>query len=469
MSETLMLCDMELSVKAFNVLRREGYVTVEDAVRNLPHIAMTAKKTCKELCEKLHEHGFLQYDLGHWITDRNDLGDPIAFDELEELVGKLVLTDLSTESKFACKVVMPLKILENDTDGRSVLYYDGSQSFGRINERYFTPDKPEMYRLKSESTEMEEKCMNEVIVSEEYTKAFALHKKIKANVQCAKETFLELGRSLKEMRDGKLYKELGYQNFEEYCEAEAEISRMHGYRMIQIVENLPDNFVTSMLQIGTTKLSLLAMLDPTDREEIQQTVNIEETSVKELKAQIAELKSRNAQTAEELEASKAKAERSIMDAAAAKSRANRLESQIGDLEAQIKELENRPVEVAVSAEAEKQVEELKITLAAARHTHEKAIREMEQSAKESEKNHQQELDRVREEYEAKLAEVSAAKVETVVDEKAVFKVHFAAVISLVDDMFDFITNAEDKPFFIQKANALSERIRSMADVMTEGK
>lgn len=318
--------------------------------------------------------------------------------------------------------------------------------------------------------------MNEIIVTEEHSRAVSLHRKIKANVQCAKETFLELGRSLKEMRDGKLYKELGYQNFEEYCEAETEIGRRHSYRMIQIVENLPDDFVTSMSQIGTTKLSLLAMLDPADREEIQQSVNVEETSVRELKARIKELEARNQETEEELEESKEKAERSVTDAAAAKARAVRLEAQISDLEAQVKQLESRPVEVAVSTEAEEKVQELQIKLATLRRDHEKQLAEIEQAEAERgrkaqqdaidrEREHQQEINSIRAEYEQKLS----ANTETVVDTKAVFKVHYANAIASVDKMFDFINAAsdDDKAFFIAKAQALSARIASMADASEE--
>lgn len=51
-------------------------------------------------------------------------------------------------------------------------------------------------------------------------KAYVLHKQIKATIQSVKESYYELGTKLKEMKDCKYYKELGYQNFEEYCETE---------------------------------------------------------------------------------------------------------------------------------------------------------------------------------------------------------------------------------------------------------
>lgn len=434
----LMLCDMGLSVRAFTVLRREGYETTEDVMQNLPYIAMTVKKTCKELCEKLHEHGFLQYNLGHWITDHDDLGEPIAFDELEGYVGKLVLTDLSTESKFACKVVMPLKILENDTDGRSVLYYDGSQTYGRIDERYFTPDKPEMYRIKSEPTEMEENMTETkptVIVSDDYSRAVRLTKHIAAHANAMQESLYEVCKGLKEMRDGKLYKELGYQNFEEYTENEVGIGRHQARNLALIAEGFTSENVESIQHFGTTKLALLAKLDPTAREEIQQTVNIEETSVKELKAQIVELKkekkeleTRNQETEEELERSKTRTR-------------NMVQKNV-ELVKQIEELEQRPVEVAVAEADTQELERLNGII--------------EQKS--------QEIDRIRSEYEIRLQNAEARQemlpMESA-DTRPAFRAYLANAVDALKRLTDFMeTHRSDAnaDMYRQRINEMLKRV-----------
>lgn len=111
--------------------------------------------------------------------------------------------------------------------------------------------------------------MSEMIISEDYNKAVALHRRITANAQAAQESLYEMCKALKEMRDGKLYKELGFQNFEDYCENEVGVSRFMAYKYISIAEL---KNVESIQQIGVTKLSLLAKLDEPQREEIQQTV-----------------------------------------------------------------------------------------------------------------------------------------------------------------------------------------------------
>lgn len=58
----------------------------------------------------------------------------------------------------------------------------------------------------------------EIIITENYSRAVSLHRKICANAQAAQESLFEVCKGLKEMRDGKLYKELECANFEEYCE-----------------------------------------------------------------------------------------------------------------------------------------------------------------------------------------------------------------------------------------------------------
>ena len=57
--------------------------------------------------------------------------------------------------------------------------------------------------------EMSEK----IIVSEEYKNAVNLGLTIKSHAQEAQKHLFEVCKGLKEMRDNKLYKQLGYQNF----------------------------------------------------------------------------------------------------------------------------------------------------------------------------------------------------------------------------------------------------------------
>ena len=130
-----------------------------------------------------------------------------------------------------------------------------------------------------------------IVESAEYTRAVRLHRCICANAQAAQESLYEMCKALKEMRDSRLYKELGYSELNDYCKSELGMSDRTAYKYISIAENFAadDNLVKSSSLIGREKLALLAKLDEQERTEIVQNTDLESTSVRELKAKISEL------------------------------------------------------------------------------------------------------------------------------------------------------------------------------------
>ena len=194
--------------------------------------------------------------------------------------------------------------------------------------------------------------MNEI--SAEYLKAQELDRRIKTSAQLAQQSLYDMCMGYKEMRDSKLYKELGYGNFEDYCEKETGFSRMNVYRYISIAENLPQDFVTSMLQIGTTKLSLLSTLSDEERTEITETTDLESTSVRELEKQIKELKIK----ADKADMLSHRLDDMNENCDRISKQRDKAENRMRQLENQIKELESRPIEVAVETDS-KEVANLK--------------------------------------------------------------------------------------------------------------
>lgn len=267
-----------------------------------------------------------------------------------------------------------------------------------------------------------------VIVSDNYDKAVRLTRHIAANAHAMQESLYEVCKGLKEMRDGKLYKELGYQNFEDYTENEVGITRRQAHNLAMIAEGFTEENVKSISHFGTTKLFLLAKLDPADREEIQQTVNVEETSVRELKQRIKDLETKNAKTEVELEESKARTR-------------NMVQKNV-ELVEQIKELESRPIEVAVAEQDQQELERLRNAV----------------SAKE------QELDTVRKEYEERLANAEARQemlpIEST-DTRPVFKAHLANARDSMVRLADFIQTHETDEhadMYRSKAKEMLERV-----------
>ena len=220
--------------------------------------------------------------------------------------------------------------------------------------------------------------MNEIIESAEYTKAVALHRKICANAQAAQESLWEVCRGLKEMHDFKLFKELGYESFKEYCEKKLDITDRQARNYISLANSFSEEERKSISAYGTTKLLLLAKLDEPQREEIQQSVNVEEVSVRELKAEIDKLNkekdgfkerqdkllTRNKELVNELERTGKKLDQTENDL-------DEANETVQSLSRQLEELESRPRD---SYEDTTKIEELKKQLAEAEERHRADLR-----------------------------------------------------------------------------------------------
>lgn len=213
---------------------------------------------------------------------------------------------------------------------------------------------------------------------EAHARAYYLLNDTKSRLALIEENYYAVCKNIKEMRDGKLYKELGYQNFEDCCKNEFGIARAQAYKYINIAERLSEDFVYSSRQIGVNKLSLLAMLEEPDRESITETVDLESVTVKELQAKIKALTDEHTKRCSEitnlqtkvstLERQKANLESQSADLSqqldAEKEAAQKEKKRSATLEKQVEELENRPVDhiCVPSPEQSREVEILKSTI-----------------------------------------------------------------------------------------------------------
>ena len=182
--------------------------------------------------------------------------------------------------------------------------------------------------------------MADIIVSQQHKEAVETHQRIITSANLAQQNLWDMCQGLKKMRDNKLYKELGYQNFEDYCETEIGMKRRNAYNYISIVEKINPENVQSIAQIGMTKLSLLATISEPEQAEIAEKLDLENTTVKQLKAEIEKLKDDNLNLSMNYDR---------MDANRIKLGNENTELKIENktLQKQVEELENRPVEVAV--------------------------------------------------------------------------------------------------------------------------
>ena len=279
--------------------------------------------------------------------------------------------------------------------------------------------------------------MNELTA--EYAKAADLDRKIKVSAQLAQQSLYDMCMGLKEMRDSKLYKELGYSEFNDYCTAELGATDRTTYKYISIVENLSENLVKST-SLGTEKLYLLAKLDEPQREEIQKVTDLESTSEKELKARIAELK--------------AIADKSQGTISQLESELESKKNSITALEEQVEELESRPVEVAVAETDSHEIENLKDAMKRVDLDWSLKYNELQESnLKESiEKNkvHTAEIEKLKAEYEEKLANTAKSGA----DCKEVFKVYLANAIDAVKRLISFANDYPEEKLFKEKIKEL---------------
>lgn len=315
--------------------------------------------------------------------------------------------------------------------------------------------------------------MNEL--SAEYIRAAELDRRIKTSAQLAQQSLYDMCMGFKEMRDSRLYKELGYSDFGEYCEQETGFSRMNVYNYIRVAEKLPQDFVNSSLQIGVKKLTLLAKLSDEERTELAENIDLESTTVKELKAKIDILQNERDRAME----SNAEASHQVF---IADKKVLEMKNKVTQLEAEIKELESRPIEVAVETDS-KEVANLKDAMrrvdldwsekySKLEEDSLKDRRELLQKAEQAEKDKQdklsqlrEELDRTKAEYEKKLA--GKAEITSTQDDKAIFKAYLSTAVDSVTRLVGFVNEHNDSDnygLFTQKARQLADIINSKLEV-----
>lgn len=184
-------------------------------------------------------------------------------------------------------------------------------------------------------------------VTDQYIAAVNLNRRIITAAQLAQQSLYEMCMGFKEMRDSKLYKELGYDNFEDYCENETGFKRRQVYNYISIAEKLPADFVQSIAQIGMVKMLLLATLSEEERTELTDNTDLEITTVKTLEQQIKALRAEKDKAVADKSAAEAQTSIQSDRAAALEEAKAALADKIIDLQTQIQELEKRPIETAV--------------------------------------------------------------------------------------------------------------------------
>lgn len=322
--------------------------------------------------------------------------------------------------------------------------------------------------------------MNEITKSPR-DKALELHNKILVSAALAQQNLWDMCSGLKEMRDGKLYRELGYQNFEEYCGAEFNMSRRNAYYYISILENMNPENVKTFSHFGKSKLFLLSTLSEENQQKITAENDVESMTVKQLEAQIKELKEKNSalkldldELAEEHERA---CEKANEDVNKYRSGLRIAEAQNDELRDQIKELESRPIEVAV-AEPSEDVRRLKETIKSLERSTESQLEQMQNEHIEDirklhmQRNEEMEkaLEAQRREYEEKLVELeNRADGDSEENTLALLDVYYKTAHDALFNLLSFASCAMDKTACFAKIKTLLVEYEKLNDELVYGR
>lgn len=335
--------------------------------------------------------------------------------------------------------------------------------------------------------------MNEL--STQYKTAAELNQKIIFTAQMAQQNLFDMCVMLKQMRDEKLYKELGYQNFEDYCENEIGITRRQGQKYSKIGEmySTENGKSTSHFKnIGTEKLYLLASLSESQQEEIQQNVNVEDISVRKLKEEIARLKEESESAGQRAENERQRRISAETDLLSAKSKNRSLTHDLDAANSRINELESRPVEVAVEtdtktlAENERLQQELeaahdRIDELSRNDLHydienaKATIKSLNRSLTNLQQDSANELNRTRQKMQREInrlneqLEKQKSTVQTVeiIDTKEIFKAYYKNAIGAFNAMLEAVSGFEDAGFCITKIEELLNILNKKTEALKE--
>lgn len=299
--------------------------------------------------------------------------------------------------------------------------------------------------------------MSEMILSEQYKTAAELNQKIIFTAQMAQQNLFKMCCMLKRMRDEKLYKELGYPNFEEYCEQEVGMKRRNAYNYISIIEKTEN--VQSIAHFGMTKLSLLASLSEAQQDEIQQTVDLEDISVRKLKEEIARLKKEKSSTEAHLKIAQGQLRDENSEKIMYKNDLLNVKSKNRELTHELQEVreENKRLHETVSPDQK---------------TQDALIRKLDRKLSEADQEHANDLERQRKRYQSQINELeerlqnTKTMIETVeVPATAeVFEAYCAVVKNAYAMLLNYVKNAGVTKDFTKE---ISKMIDSFDDELCE--
>lgn len=212
--------------------------------------------------------------------------------------------------------------------------------------------------------------------------AYRLDYEIKAEAQNIVNGVCRIGKCLKEMKERRLYSELGFASLEEYAESSVGLKGRAVYNYISAYDTYGEEGLKKYGELGITKLAALAQLNAEEREELLDSGKAEELSTRELQEEIKRLKKQNEQLTFDFGEKSAEAENSSSELERAAAEIEKLKAALAEEKStkvlpapEMSEAEKEEIRKAIIKEQEaKHAEEIK---AAERETEQKAKKDYE--------------------------------------------------------------------------------------------
>lgn len=315
-------------------------------------------------------------------NDEDEDVDGIEFNEGEKLqmladgFRKMSKTCPYYSSELGKVEVNSFGAMEFECEHTKMIFAEESKAGEWLERCCLAPEKCYHYRKAKEeegqpveqqtfTTEITEKT--DTMPTERQNRAAQLTQRIMVNGKIAASSMIEMGRDLKTVRDERLFTEMGYENFEEYCEKKIGIGKRHGYNFIQIYEKFGEEKLGQLQQLGITKLLEIAKLDDEDADDLMQNNDVNALSVRELSAKVDEYRNKFEQLTLQLEEEKSK-----------NAESDSLESQVEELRKQLEAARQANENMKSGAHnAEKHFEEQKAALLKEKEALSEQIRELE--------------------------------------------------------------------------------------------
>lgn len=254
-------------------------------------------------------------------NDEDEDVDGIEFNEGEKLqmladgFRKVSKTCPYYSSEYGKVEVNYLGAMEFECEHTKMIFAEESKASEWLESCCSAPEKCYHYRKAKEeegqpveqqtfTTEITEKT--DTMPTERQNRAAQLTQRILANGSIAANSMIEMGRDLKTVRDERLFTELGFGSFEEYCEKKVGIGKRHGYNFIQVYEKFGEEKLQQLQGLGITKLLEIAKLDDEDAEDLMRNNDVSGLSTRELSAEVEKYKNKYEQLTMLLEEEKSK-------------------------------------------------------------------------------------------------------------------------------------------------------------------